>query len=79
MDGATFIYEGKSGPWVCTLHRVGAPEAGFSASADIARDGQRQCKLVLCLPGTSDADGYAQLKSKCIAWIAQAELSEAPA
>lgn len=79
MDGATFVYEGRSGPWVYTLSRVAAPEAGFSASADIARDGQKQCKLVLCLPNTSEADGFEQLRRKCIAWIDQAEMSEVPA
>jgi hypothetical protein len=75
MDGITFVHEGRSGRWVCTLRSVSAPEAGFSASADIARNGQLQCKLVLCLPNTAGADGFEQLRRKCIAWIEQAEMN----
>lgn len=72
-DGATFVHEGRSCPWVYTVTRVNGPDGSFSAAADISKDAQRGCKLVLCLPNGSKVDGFDRLRQKCLGWIEQPE------
>lgn len=76
VNGATFVHEGQSGPWVYTLTRVHAADGSFSASADISCNGQLRCKLVYCVPNIAEADAYDQLKQKCVEWIEKAESKE---
>jgi len=73
MDGATFVYEGRTGPWVYTISHGRAADGCFSASADISSHGQRRCRLVYCVPNVAEADAHDRLKQKCIEWIEKAE------
>ncbi|WP_432730140.1 hypothetical protein [Variovorax sp. W6] len=74
MDGENFAYEGRSGPWACTIYLLKTSDGNFAATGDIAFRGQHRCKLVLCRPLISVETGIGILKRQCIAWIEQAEL-----
>ncbi|MDQ0086473.1 hypothetical protein J2W35_006855 [Variovorax boronicumulans] len=73
MSESLFVYDGQMGQWTYTIDRVQALEGDFSASADIMLAGRRQCRLVLCLPKTTDGHGIDTLRARCVAWIEQAE------
>jgi len=76
LDGETFVYDGRAGPWTCTINLLKADDGNFAAVGDIAFRGEHRCKLVLTRPGISVETGIGILKCRCIAWIEQAQLDD---
>lgn len=79
MDGDTFIYEGRSGPWICTIYLQTSADGNFSAVADIVFRGQHRCKLVMCQPRIASEADIDILRRRCVDWIDKAELEAEPA
>ncbi|MDR6524382.1 hypothetical protein J2789_007093 [Variovorax paradoxus] len=75
---STFVHEGRSGPWRCTITLIRNNEGIFSAVGDVVFQGRQRCKLVLCRPDVTTEAGVAILKSKCIDWIDEAERTPTP-
>ena len=74
----TFIHEGRTGPWVCTISLLKSDEGNFSGAGEVVFQGRLRCKLVLCRPGLTNEEGFEILKRKCIAWIEEAERTPRP-
>lgn len=72
------VHEGTTGPWTYKIYASGAQADTFNGAADVSFHGKFRCKLVLSLPGKSQAEGVALLKQKCIAWILKTEAEMVP-
>ena len=76
MDGSTFVYDGRSGPWACRIYLLTQAAGNFAAVGDVALDGRHRCKLVLCQPRVPVETGLDLLKRRCVDWIEQVERHE---
>ena len=73
MDGSTFVYDGRSGPWACTIYLLTQEEGNFAAVGDVALDGRHRCKLVLCQPRVPVETGLDLLKRRRVGWSARVQ------